>query len=103
MPMTLTKKSRLSSPRGVNSSTGPRCARSDTGVQAVELIGEGTGLELGALVGFLGRAGEGRVEHLCGAFGCDDRRAVGVEHHQVTGADERTADGHGLVELAGDV
>src|SRR3954449_12792368 len=103
MPMMSTKNARLSAPRGVNISTGPRCARSDKGVQSVESVGQRSRLELGALLGLLGLTGEGGLEHLAGALGLDDRDAVGVEHDEVARADLAAADRDRHVELARDV
>src|ERR1700754_2341551 len=103
MPMTCTKNSRLSSPRGVNSSTGPRCARSDTGVESVEPVGEGAGPELGALVGLPGLAGERGLEHRVRALGFDHGDAVGVEDDEVARADLAATDGDRHAELARDV
>src|SRR5690242_15698838 len=103
MPMTSTKNASDASGFGVNSSTGPRWARSDTSVEPVEVVGERAGLQLRALVGLfrfaLLRGAQDRVR----AGGVDDRGAVGVEDHQVAGLDGLAADRHRHVQLARDV
>src|SRR4051812_46547792 len=93
--MMLTKKSRLSAPVGVNISTGPRWARSDTldhRPQAVDLVREEALLQLRALVGLFGLTCERRLEYVLGTFGRDHGHAVGVENDQVAWADR--APGH---------
>src|SRR3954454_2424679 len=98
MPITSVKKRRLSSPFGVNISTGPRCASSDTGLESIQLEGQRAGLQLRALVGLLGRAGSRRVQNLLRTLGGHDGDAVGVEHDQVAGLDRRAANGDRHVE-----
>src|SRR4051794_28830234 len=108
MPSTSSKKRRLSSGLGVSSSAWPMWATSwswsaislHTSAQAVQVVRQLAGLELGPLDALLLEPLARRGQHLVQPLCADRQRPVVVQHERVARVDRRAAHLDRDVELA---